>query len=315
MNRRRIIRLLTDAGIVFLAASLFLISMPRSWSLFPLGLFLACGLGLLIADFNNVKEKLISEWYLILPPVSYFIIHLISIIFQGGEIWLLENRLMFLLIPLFGIPIFSSDLFNQRVLGLMKAFSLGILIVCIYIFFRAIYLTIDDYNVELSFFQNLKGKKDTFFFTNLSILEHPSYLAMKANWVIILLIWLKSGIFGSRILRITFISLISVVILLIASKSGIVILLSIMVGIIITYIRNNPHKFILYLITIPLFLILSYRVIVDIDRVGTFLNSMKTGLNKENIDWKNLDQRTREWYSAVQLIKEKPISGIGLAWV
>lgn len=313
MNRQRIIRILTDGGIIFLAISLLLISAPRSWSLFPLGLFLGAGLGLWITDFTNVKTKLAADWRLSLPPVLYFIIHLFSILFQGGGIFLLENRLMFLLLPIFGMPLFCSDLFGQRVIIILKAFISGIFIVCIFIFIRAIYLTINDYNFEVTFLQNIKGNKEIFFFTNLSILEHPSYLAMKINWVIIILTWFKSRIIKNRLLRIIIISLLSLVIFLIASKSGIVIWLFIMVALIIINIRNNPYKFLLYILTIPFFLVLSYRIIVDIDRVGAFLNSMKTGLNKENIDWKNLDQRTREWYSSIQLIKENPITGIGLA--
>ena len=250
-----------------------------------------------------------------MPPLLYFIIHLFSVVFQGGGIFLLENRLMFFLMPIFGMPLFCSDLFSQRVITILKAFTAGIFIVCIFIFIRAIYLVIDNYNFEFTFLQNVKENKDIFFFTNLSILEHPSYLAMKINWVIIILTWFKSRIIKNRLLRIIIISLLSLVIFLIASKSGIVVWLFIMVVLIILNIRNNQYNFLLYFVIIPFFLLLTYRIIVDIDRVGVFLNSIKTGLDKENIDWKNLDQRTREWYSSMQLIKENPITGVGLARV
>lgn len=314
-EKERLIYYFTYSGIIFLASTLLLISFPRSWSLYPLGLFLFSGLVLWIADFRNNIKKFISNWHFIVPPLIYFIIHLSSILFQGGVMLMLENRLMFFLVPLFGIPIFYSDLLNRHIIIFFKAFSFGILAVCILILLRSMYLTLAEYNYDTTIFHYIQERKDVFFFTKLSVFEHPSYLAMKINWVIILIAWFKSGIIKNSLMRIIIFSFLSVVVFLLASKSGIILWFLIMIGIIIRSFREKSLRSVFYFVSISLFLILSYVIIVDIDRISHFVNAIKTGLANENIDWKNLDQRTREWYSALQLINEKPISGIGLARV
>lgn len=314
-EKKSVIYFFTNSGMIFIAVSLLLISFPRSWSLYPLGLFLFSGLVLWIADFRDNIKKFTSNWYMIVPPVIYFIIHFSSVLFQGGAILILENRLMFLLVPLFGVPIFYSDLLDKRIIIFFKTFSFGILAVCILILSRAMYFTLAEYNGEPTIFHYIQEKKDLFLFTKLSVFEHPSYLAMKINWVIILLAWFKSGIFKNSLLRILVFSFLSFMVFLLASKSGIFLWFIIMIGIIIRSYREKSLRPVFYFVSIPLFLILSYVIIVDVDRIGHFLNAMKSGLANENIDWKNLDQRTREWYSALQLIKEKPITGVGLSRV
>jgi O-antigen ligase len=101
-------------------------------------------------------------------------------------------------------------------------------------------------------------------------------------------------------------------IFLLASKAAIVIWLVIISYIVITYLKNKTHRLILYVATGIFVLLVSFLAIHEINRVKSFISGINRGLKQENIDWKNLDQRTREWYSAMQLIKEKPLTGFGL---
>ncbi|NLN30460.1 MAG: O-antigen ligase family protein [Bacteroidales bacterium] len=314
-RKKEITACLTRSGLLFLSVSLLVISAPRSWSLYPLGLFLFCGLLLWIMEFRYNFVRFIEHWPFVIAPLIYFIVHLLSVIFQGGKLLLLENRLMFLLIPLFGLPVFYSGISDKYVISLIKAFLTGITLICALILFRAFYIAFTAYNAELSSVQSLKEVTEIFFFTNLSVFEHPSYLAMKINWAIILFAYFRSAIIKSHTLRTMILFFLSGMIFLLASKSGIVLWVIIMTCILIRNIRKKAVASAYYFLTVPLFLLLSFIAITNINRFEDFFNTIKTGLNEENTDWKDLDHRTREWYSALQIIREKPLAGAGLAGV
>jgi O-antigen ligase len=61
------------------------------------------------------------------------------------------------------------------------------------------------------------------------------------------------------------------------------------------------------------FLTVTYLSVKYIDRINSFIVNTSRGISKEKIDWKNLDQRTREWYTAIQIIKSEPVLGVGIA--
>jgi O-antigen ligase len=74
----------------------------------------------------------------------------------------------------------------------------------------------------------------------------------------------------------------------------------------------NIRRHFLVWFSIPTFLILFIFIIIRIDKVEYFIKSTEEKLTEERIDWKNIDVRTRVWYSNIQIIKEKPITGVGL---
>jgi O-antigen ligase len=51
---------------------------------------------------------------------------------------------------------------------------------------------------------------------------------------------------------------------------------------------------------------------MEIQRIEKFITTVRSDLSSTQIDWKNIDQRTREWYSSTQIIKENPVFGTGL---
>jgi O-antigen ligase len=48
-----------------------------------------------------------------------------------------------------------------------------------------------------------------------------------------------------------------------------------------------------------------------IARIYESADNLKIKLRDESIHWKDIDQRTREWFTAIQIIKEKPVTGAG----
>ena len=79
----------------------------------------------------------------------------------------------------------------------------------------------------------------------------------------------------------------------------------------IRLIVNKKLHFLVWL-TMPLIIALFLCIIVRIDKVEFFIKSTEEKLTEERVDWKNIDVRTRVWYSTLQVIRERPISGIGL---
>ncbi|MBP8959027.1 MAG: O-antigen ligase family protein [Bacteroidales bacterium] len=147
-----------------------------------------------------------------------------------------------------------------------------------------------------------------------SILEHPTYLALKINWLLILLFFvndskkidLKSWIY---LLLIVFLS---VILYLLSSKAGLFLWIILVVAFFVNRILKAHNPF-FYIFSIVVFLFVVGITVTQIPRVKRYINSIEQVTDSTQIDWKNLDQRTREWYSAIQLIKEKPVFGHGLA--
>jgi O-antigen ligase len=109
--------------------------------------------------------------------------------------------------------------------------------------------------------------------------------------------------------------LFSVMIFMLASKSGIIVYAVLMISYILRFGREKSFRRIIYFILIPFFIIVMVFLARRIDRIEWFIHYTKAEIISEDNDLKNMDQRTREWYSAIQLIKEKPLAGFGLSKV
>jgi O-antigen ligase len=302
-------------GFLCLASTMFLISFPRSWSLYPLGLFLITGLLIWIADFKRVYRSFFGNWYLILPPVLYFIIHLISFLSQDTKINLLEERLMFLLIPLFGYPVFMQDYFKSRFPLLLKLFIFGLLSISVYLLILLVFKCFNNVTDEISLFGYIKMNSSKLFSLDFSVLEHPSYLSLKIVFAMVILIYYSDQLGINKLFKDGMILVFTVTIFMLASKSGIIVWMVIGVILLIRLGKKRSFRPVIYFLIIPSFMILTYISVNRIERIGFFLNSTFKSLSVKEVDWKNLNQRTREWYTAIQLIKEKPVTGIGLGKV
>ena len=311
--RNKILNIVYKLGFVALGGTLFIISGPRSWSLYPLGLMLFAGLIIWILNFSKVWSDFLNYWYLQLPPIIYFIVHLVSITVQDGTLKMLEDRLMFLLVPIFGFPFFSSCYLRGNFLKLIKIFHSGILILIILLLIRSMIIFITKYQIEIPFVENLTNNSNSFFSVYFSVFEHPTYLAMKCLWVLISYILLrerlKIGIVYEAILALV----LTLSIFLLASKAGIIIWAILVIILIARSFKSAFFRIFVIMVGTPLILIFTFLAVKDIMRIQEFSNRIKSGISQSEINWINLDQRTREWYSAIQLIKEKPIMGFGLA--
>lgn len=313
--RLLVINNIVRAGVLSLFLTLFLLSYPRSWSLYSLSISLVCGLLLWIMDFKTIKNSFVKNWIYVFPPILYFLIHLISVILQNSSFSLLENRLMFLLIPVFGFPLLISDYLRNNIETSFKVLIAGLVSISIFLLIRIIIIIMKE-AVDVSIAEYIQENNDKIFSLGFSILEHPSYLSLKINSAILILIFFfrkwKIKLFAVCLSLLLF----SVMIFLLASKAGIIIYLIVLVtSSIFKFSKETSYRKVIYFILIPVFIITSFLIAKRIDRIEWFIHYTELGINSEEIDFKNIDQRTREWYCAVQLIKEKPFTGFGLGEV
>jgi O-antigen ligase len=299
-----------QAGLLFLIASLLLISFPRPWSLYPLGFFLFTGFMLWIKDFRNNYQHLTNHLIFILPPVIYFTAHLVSVLIQGGSVIILTDRLMFLLIPIFGLPLFVKFTTEDDIV-LFKAFIAGIILVSIVLIIRILIFVFRLVPDDMTFFEYSALNKYWFFSANISVFEHPSYFSMKIIWVffIFLFAYDKLNISIKTILIISL--LLSILIFFLASRASIILWMMMVLLSLFKLWRKKIIKPVLLVIIIPLLIVLVSVSVKKIGRISETVRDLNIKLNKENVDWKNVDQRTREWYSAIQIIKENPLLGVG----
>ncbi len=305
------IQFLYDIGLFFLILTLFLISFPRSWSLYPLGIFLFVGIMLWIKNFKTNWESFILNWYLIFPPVLFFLVQFINSIINVSPIILLENRLMFILIPLFGFPLFSSDYIKSNLRRIMIAFIFGIVLITVFIVFRLIYIVLLQHG-NLSVFDYFMTNLPSFLSDGFSIIEHPTYLSLKIIWIFILIYLIPNELRLVKSIKTIILIFLSLCIFLLSSKAGMIAWIIISSFFLLSFFTDRGSNLLLTLFTIILFAIVTLVFINKNDRVKPYLNQVKSNLNVEKIDWKNIDQRTREWYTAFNLIKEKPLIGYGI---
>jgi O-antigen ligase len=301
------------AGFWTLCATLFLLSFPRSWSLYPLGTMLFTGLVIWVIDFGNIFRRFVKIWYLVIPSVIYFIIHLISVLSQADRLSVLEDRLMFLLVPLLGFPVFTSKYAGDKITALFSGYILGIIGISIFLMIRVTWMICSDFPGGIAFFTWLNQDKVSYFSIGFSVLEHPTYLALKINWALILLLFFSRLTSFKPGYIFVIALLLSGTLLFVASKAGLIIWFIVILVFLITNIKKGIRNKILYTGVIAAFILAAVPLSMRIQRISDYLSTTKSRIASENLEWKNLDQRTREWYSAIQVIREKPVFGTGLS--
>ncbi|OQB64809.1 MAG: O-Antigen ligase [Bacteroidetes bacterium ADurb.Bin145] len=306
----RVSNKILDSGFLLLGLTMFLMSFPRSWSLWPLGLFLGTGLLMWAGDFRKNAWRLLENKWIVMPPVIYFIIHFVSIVIQGGPLNMLTDKLMFILVPVLGLPVFVS-FSRAKIQNLMRSYIAGILVVTIILIFKAILIVRGQVPPEGSFFEYAVTHDYWFLTSRLSVLEHPTYLSMKILWILLLLFFAYDIIKFKKGLIIAVSIYISIFLFLLASRASIIFWVLLIMAFLCSLYKRGVMK--------PLFLFIGACVIIistilsanKIARVYESVDALKVKLKNDNIDWKDLDQRTREWYVAIQIIKEKPVTGAG----
>ena len=312
--KSRNLQFLYNIGLIFLSITLFIISFPRSWSLYPLGAFLLVGLILWIINFKTNWDTFMFKWYLMFPPLIFFLVQFINSIINASPAILLENQLMFLLIPVLGFPLFSSPQLKSNDRKIFLSFIFGILIIVLFLVLRSIYIVFSNKD-NLNFYDYLKIHISSLLSDGFSLFEHPSYLSIKILWTIILVLLIPKDLTIIKSLRVIMILIFSLSIFLLSSKAGMIAWMIIISIYLLSFLKNERTHNILILIIVSFFILLTLTIIKTNVRTNLYLDKVKNNLKAEKVDFKNLDQRTREWYTAFQLIKEKPVAGFGIARV
>ncbi len=124
---------------------------PRTLALWTLGVFLFFGLMCWITDFPRIAKAFNHNKWVILPPVVLVHSYLIYFIF-GDHLWgYVEDKLMFLMVPLLGLPLIISDYLRRNLLILLLSFLSGLLVICLYQFARAAFESLSFIDGRLVF--------------------------------------------------------------------------------------------------------------------------------------------------------------------
>jgi O-antigen ligase len=302
--------MLTKAGFYTLCLTLFLMPFPRSWSLYSLGAFLFCGLLLWLTGSRPLTDIFIKKLVFILPPVAYFMIHFIYFLFDPRWTYI-EDKLMFLLIPLFGLPVIASDYFQKRFRIIIISFLAGLGIIFCYQLIRATFESLSLTEGSLKFNPLISPGVSRYNWQQLSTLEHPTYLAIKTIWAIILLYLAGSSLSLSKSLKILLILLFTTFVFLLSSRAGILIM--VLLFIYLTWLQIKSIKIrILLLFLIPLIFAGAFRLTILNTRMKSEFSEIRDKFTFENFDFKNIHFRTRAMYTAMMLIREHPLLGVGL---
>jgi O-antigen ligase len=299
------------SGFYSLCITIFLLPFPRVMSLWSLGTFMIIGLICWIKDFRKIKNEFHHHLLKILPPVLYFLLYIIYFLF-GDHIWVnVEDKLMFLVIPLFGLPIFISEYLKFNIRKLLLIFISGLLVICIYQFSRA---TIESFSYSegtLKFNYLISAGESRFIWDRLSNFEHPSYLAIKVLWAIVLLLFSNCILRIKPLLSSVLVIIFSVFIFFLAAKAEILILLILLICFLLSWFKSRT-SWVMLLILIPLILVIFVRIAEHNIRIEQKIDQIEGKKAAGKIDWKEFDHRTRSWFCSLELIKESPFLGVGL---
>jgi|WetSurMetagenome_2_1015567.scaffolds.fasta_scaffold00001_375 O-antigen ligase len=298
-------------GFYALCLTLFLMPFPRSFSLWTLGVFFLCGLMSWITDPGSTIKTFVHYLVIWLPPVLYFMLYLIRF-FTGGSNWeYVEDKLMFLLVPLFGLPIFASVFFRTNLKILFLSLFFGIVIICVYQFTRATLESLTFTNGSLVFEPRTSNGVSRYLSEQFSTFEHPSYLAIKTLFVIAIILWAGKLEGFRRVQSFFLIVLLSLFVYFLAAKTELIILIILILLFLIKYLVTVIPRFPAILAIIVILCALSW-IFLQNSRVKDKIHELKNTMSQGKTDWRNFDPRTRSWFYTIDLIKEKPFLGVGL---
>jgi O-antigen ligase len=300
-----------SSGLFFLLMTLFLMPFPRTWSLYTLGAFLFSGFLLWISDFKSYNKLLFEKGISILPLVVYFFLNIFWL-WSASSKWIyIETNLMFLLIPIMGFPIFTSEKFQVKLDLLFKCFVFGILAICLFEFLRAAWITIYSIDIPVDSGIEIDGPVSPFKSYRLSFLEHPTYLTIKVLFAISILLFLRRDFKMRPFFYVSFIFIFLVFVFFLSSRTGILITL-LLTLLFLYYFLKKYRLHILLIVIIPLILFGAYKISTLNPRINyrteLLIKRYKTG----NARLEEIDPRFTTWATTIDLIREKPLFGVGL---
>jgi O-antigen ligase len=248
---------------------------------------------------------------LLLPGVLY-VLYVIGTFYssqlkgQSGALFDLEVKLSLLLFPLFFSTIDFSKFRDDFYKKVLKAFVYGCLVSSIIIINKAMM----DYFKEQD--------ASVFYYTNLSWMHHPSYVAMYFTFaVVILLTWiLQSGnkIIFKRNLAILLIFHFQIFIVLLSSKAGIIgFLITCALFIVWILMKKNNLKISLTVsvLVMAAFILILFIFPDSFNRFNTAKKSIEDNQIPDNQKTEGSVARLMVWESSLEVIKENFLFGVG----
>lgn len=274
----------------------------------PFGKFTPLFIGLLLvnwiveADFKTKFNNFIKNKLAVLF-VSLYLIHVIGLIYtnnMASGLFDIQVKLSLLIFPL----IFASrPLTKVQLSRVFYAFTIGLVYASIYMISRAVSLYFIEHEVA-------------FFYQEFSALLHTSYISMYMNlaivWLLITLFKPEDEHLFSKISSSLLILFFSFIIILLASKSGILTLALIYIGVLLYLILFRRNYFVgvvgIVLIASSLVLINRFAPAVT-NRMDSFVGAIHTESNTETTE--STSVRMLIWESSNQVIKNNFLFGVG----
>lgn len=269
---------------------------------------------------NIIKSNITSVYHrnVFVLSILLFVSLLLSLIYTENiknGIFQLEIKLSFLAFPIVftSLKRFDSKRKNAIFLYFIIANTLAALICLVY----ATYLTIETTNnSNYNFIEGFWVYSTQYFtYNNLSLFHHPAYFASYLIFTIGLILYVlkKKSFDGNRFIKpFLILSLITslTTIYLLASRAGYLSLL--IIAVIGAYAFIKEKQWLLALSFFAIFFILFSTFVKFSPRQQVIKIATESILTKDNAPNTNKDQRLMIWESAVEVIKQNPILGVGI---
>ncbi len=235
-----------------------------------------------------------------------------------------ETQLCFVIAPVLFYA--SNKIYIEKKQWFLYSFIGGSVVSGIFLLGRAFYRAITFTNGVFSFNPIVDGvweKRNVFFSTEFSFLEHPTYLSMYFLISLLLLLFFRASSFSKQKKYISTVLIIFMGILffLLSSRSSYILILILLVAAFFRFtIRVKIGIFAFIILFLGLMIFFQY---FDVGFRGLTFNDSKSGEINMNIidklkkgitleDIKNSDPRITIWGNAAEIIKQNPIFGVGV---
>jgi len=252
-------------------------------------------------NFKLIFKKVILNKYTFLF-IAVYLIYLLGMIYSENKIFGWNDMGMKLSLMIFPLILAGNKIdWKKNLNRILQAFVAGCFLSAAILILRASYLYL---------FRN----QNAFFYESLSFYFHPSYLALYFDFAIAIILFNGEGFnqFG-RILKIAIVSLLSISVILLSSKAGLLgLVLVYLVAFIILAVSRKSAKFIFLLLIIlsAIYFVLNYFI----DRKQNRFIMAENVIIEKELDKKSAESSTVRifvWKSCIDLIKLHPVFGVG----
>ena len=277
---------------------------------------------LVIVSLMNIRKEKTDFKKEFIAPIGLYIIYCLSILYSSElQLGIIEQKASLLFFPI--IFILNKNILKHYEL-ILKYFVLGCLVALIVCELNAFYNSFNfrhfyfDSRIDksISFYNSLSKEKNHFFSYNFSFIHQTAYFAMYLLFAITILLYGK--IVKSKKIQYFIVFILIIGVFQTLNKAGLIILLVLLLAKIYS---STPNKKIA-IISSTIVLIFGCLVFISNPRVQN-LSKKKLVIDESKIiekDYKkikntnpnsNTDFRVMLWVSAIEMIKEHPLIGIG----